>query len=176
MLRPLTRAERILLAGILVPVALILGGVLTETLEPQGHTITSPPHLYLTVGFNFTTREDQYFPANFSIPVDVDTIITITNYDNATNPVSNSLGQVTGTVGGNAVVNGQTVTSIPGTSVSHTFTIASLGLNVPLPVSSTVSFTVLVEAPGVYTWHCMAPCDTNAMATPGFMEGTVTVA
>ncbi len=128
------------------------------------------------MGFNFTTGEDQYFPANFSIPVDVDVIVTITNYDNGTNAVPTSFGAVTGTVGGAAVINGQTVTAIPGTSVSHTFTITSLGLNVPLPPSSTVTFTLLVEAPGVYTWHCMAPCDTNAMATPGFMQGTMTVA
>ncbi len=175
MLRPLSRTEKILLAGILVPVMLILGGVLTETLEPQGHTITTPPHLYLTVGFNFTTGEDEYFPANFSIPVDVNTVITITDYDNSTNAVPNSFGQVTGTVGGTAVINGRTVTSIPGSTVSHTFTVAALGLNVPLPPGSTVTFTVLVEAAGLYQWHCMAPCDANAMATPGFMEGDLLV-
>ncbi len=143
--------------------------------EPQGHSITTPPHLYLTVGFNFTTGEDQYFPANFTIPLDTDVIVTITNYDNASNPVPDSAGAVAGTVGGTAQINGKTVTSIPGADVSHTFTVPSLGINVPLPVSSTVTFTVLVEAPGAYAWHCLAPCDANAMATPGFMEGTLTV-
>lgn len=174
-LRPLSRTEKILLAGILIPIMLILGAVLTETLEPQGHTITSPPHLYLTVGFNFTTGEDEYFPANFSVPVDVETIITITNYDNGTNAVPNAFGQVTGTVGGDAIINGQPVTSVPGSIVSHTFTVTSLGLNVPLPPSSSVTFTVLVETAGVYAWHCMAPCDANAMATPGFMQGELIV-
>jgi hypothetical protein len=173
--RPLSRKAGVLVVLILFPLLLIAGGILTESLEPQGRTITSPPHLYLTVGFNFTTGEDQYFPANFSVPVDVDVILSITNYDNGTNPVSNSLGQVSGVVGGVAIINGQTTSSIPGSSVSHTFTITSLGLNVPLPPSSTVTFTLLIESPGVYQWHCMAPCDTNAMATPGFMQGTVTV-
>ncbi len=176
MRRSLSRAERIVLVGIIIPLALIGGAILTEVVEPQGHTITSSPHLYLTVGFNFTTREDEYYPANFTIPPDVDIVITITNYDNGTNPVPDSIGKVTGTVGGAAVVNGQTVTSIPGQDVSHTFTIPSLGLNVPIPASGTVTFTLLVEASGSYPWHCMAPCDTNAMATPGFMEGTLTVA
>lgn len=100
--------------------------------------------------------------------------MTITNYDNGTNPVADSVGAVTGTLGGTVQVNGQTVTSIPGSGVSHTFTIPSIGLNVPLPPSATVTFTILVEAPGVYAWHCLAPCDTNAMATAGFMQGTMT--
>ncbi len=174
--RPLSRTERLLIVGIILPLALIAGAVLSETLEPQGHTITSSPHLYLTVGFNFTTGEDEYFPANFTVPADVNVVVTITNYDNATNPVPDSLGKVTGTVGGTALINGQTVTSIPGRAVSHTFTILSLGVNVPLPASSTVTFTLLFESPGSYPWHCLAPCDTKAMATVGFMEGTLTVA
>ncbi len=173
--RPLSRAERVLIVGVIIPIALIGGAILTETVEPQGHTITSSPHLYLTVGFNFTTSEDQYFPANFTIPSDVNVIVTITNYDNGTNPVPDFSGKVTGTVGGTAMINGQSLTSIPGQNVSHTFTVAALGLNVPLPPSSTVTFTLLIEAPGSYQWHCMAPCDANAMATPGFMEGTLTV-
>jgi hypothetical protein len=175
MRRPLSRAERLLIIGVVVPVALIGGAILTESVEPQGHTITSSPHLYLTVGFNFTTREDQYFPANFTIPADVNVIVTITNYDNSTNPVPDFSGKVTGTVGGTALINGRSVGSIPGQYVSHTFTIPSLGVNVPLPPSSTVTFTLLSESAGVYEWHCMAPCDANAMATPGFMEGTLTV-
>ncbi len=175
MLRPLSRAERLILAGIIIPVALIAGAILVEVVEPQGHTITSSPHLYLTVGFNFTTGEDEYFPANFTIPLDVNVIVTITNYDNATNPLPDSFGKVTGTVGGAATIDGQAVQSIPGRDVSHTFTILSLGVNVPLPPSSTVTFTLLIEQPGTYEWHCMAPCDANAMSTPGFMQGILTV-
>ncbi len=175
MLRPLSKTERLLIVGVIIPIALIGGAFLTETLEPQGHTITSSPVLYLTVGFNFTTGEDQYFPANFTVPADVPVLVTITNYDNATNPVPDSVGKVTGTVGGNATINGKPVTSIPGADVSHTFTIPSIGVNVPLPPLSTVTFTLLFEGPGTYTWHCLAPCDANAMATPGFMEGTLTV-
>lgn len=175
MRRPLSGAERLLILGVVVPIALIGGAILTETVEPQGHTITSSPHLYLTVGFNFTTGEDQYFPANFTIPSDVNVIVTITNYDNGTNHVPDFSGKVTGTVGDTALINGQSVSSISGQNVSHTFTIASLGVNIPLPPSSTVTFTLLIEPAGVYQWHCMAPCDANAMATPGFMEGTLTV-
>ncbi len=175
MRRSITPSGRLLAIGIVIPLALIGGAILSEVLEPQGQSITTPPHLYLTVGFNFTTGEDEYFPANFTIPADVNVVVTITNYDNGTNPVADSLGQVTGTVGGSAIINGLTVTSIPGASVSHTFTIMALGINVPIPASSSVTFTIRPEGPGTYQWHCMAPCDTNAMDTPGFMEGTLTV-
>lgn len=175
MTRPLSKTERLLIVGVVLPLGLIGGAILTETLEPQGHTITSPPVLYLTVGFNFTSGEDQYFPANFTIPADVNVIVTITNYDDGANPLADSFGKVTGTVGGTAAINGTSVSSIPGSEISHTFTIASLGVSVPLPPSSTVTFTLLVEGPGTYAWHCMAPCDANAMATPGFMQGLLTV-
>ncbi len=175
MKRPLSAPERIFIVVILVPLALVAGSILTEVVEPQGHVIASSPHLYLTVGFNFTTGEDQYFPANFTIPADVNVVITITNYDNGTNPVPDQYGVVTGTVGGIATIDGQTVSSIPGHSVSHTFSIMQLGVNVPIPTSSTVTFTLIIEQTGSYQWHCMAPCDPKAMSTPGFMEGIITV-
>ncbi len=175
MQRPITSRIGLLTIGIVIPLALIGGAILTEVLEPQGQSITTPPHLYLTVGFNFTTGEDEYYPANFTIPADVNVVVTITNYDNGTNPVPDPVGRVTGTVGGSAIINGQTVTSIPGASVSHTFTVMALGINVPIPASSTVTFTIRPEGTGTYQWHCMAPCDPNAMDTPGFMQGTLTV-
>jgi hypothetical protein len=171
--RALSRAERLLIVGVIIPVSLIAGAIITEVAEPQGHTLASSPHLYLTVGFNFTTGEDQYFPANFSIPVDVPVVISITNYDDGANPVPDSVGKVTGTVDGTAIVNGEAIRSMSGENVSHTFTIPALGVNVPLPALSTVTFTLLVEQAGVYEWHCMAPCDANAMVTPGFMRGTL---
>lgn len=174
-LRPLNSVERAVVALVLVPVCLIAGAILVEVVEPEGRVVTSPVHLYLTVGFNFTTAEDQYFPANFSVPADVAVVVTITNYDNGTNPVPDQDGRVTGTVGGTASADGHVYASIPGSGVSHTFSVLALGINVPLPPSSTVTFSLMLEQPGTYSWHCLAPCDANAMATPGFMEGTLTV-
>lgn len=175
MLRPLNSLERTIIALVLVPVCLIAGAFLVEIIEPQGRVVTSPVHLYLTVGFNFTTGEDQYYPANFSVPADVEVVVTITNYDNGTNPVPDQEGRVTGTVGNTATASGASFASIPGSQVSHTFSVPALGINVPIPASSTVVFSLMLEQPGTYAWHCLAPCDANAMATPGFMEGTLTV-
>jgi len=175
MKRPLGFKERAFIVVIIFPIALIAGAILTEVAEPQGHVITSSPHLYLTIGFNFTTGLDQYFPANFTIPADLNVVFTITNYDNATNPLSDQFGIVTGTVGGTATIDGQTVNKIPGSRISHTFSILPLGVNVPIPGRSTVTFTLIVEQAGSFHWNCMAPCDPESMSTPGFMQGTMTV-
>ncbi len=72
-------------------------------------------------------------------------------------------------------MDGRTVTSIPGDLLSHTFSVTALGVNVPIPALSTVTFTRIVERTGSCTWDRKAPCDANAMATPGFMQGTLTV-
>ena len=117
---------------------------------------------------------------------------------NATNPGVLSLYDVTGTVGNvEKVVNdtnvnssqtssiqvsgGQTVSTIPPLDVSHTFTVSQLGLNVPIPPSSTVITTLYFTQQGTYNWQCNAPCGTGptgwggAMSTQGWMLGTLNV-
>jgi hypothetical protein len=157
---------------------------------------TSPVHLYLTISFNPATGADEYFPANFTVPAHTPVILTITNYDNGSNLVSPVYSMVTGTVGGMELVteNGMThsMPSVPANGIAHTFTIMppmsggmSMGggpsVNLPIPSAGslsnpvTVSATLYFNATGEFTWMCMAPCDRNAMATPGMMAGTVTV-
>ena len=43
----------------------------------------------------------------------------------------------------------------PTTGVSHTFTIAKLGLNVPIAPLSRTTFTFHTGAAGVYDWRCV---------------------
>ncbi|MBF6604659.1 MAG: hypothetical protein IVW53_03660 [Chloroflexi bacterium] len=122
---------------------------------------------------------------------------TITNFDNAT-PLprgAESYAKVSGTVGGtmtstpirSAYPNGsagttRTLASLDPAMVSHTFTIAALGINVPIPAMSRTTFTIHTGAPGTYAWRCMDPCGAGATgwgtamaAKMGFMEGTLTV-
>ena len=57
----------------------------------------------------------------------------------------------------------------------------SMMVNLPIPAAvdnSTpvvVTATVIFGAAGAYHWLCEAPCDAVAMATPGYMRGTVSV-
>lgn len=160
-------------------------------------------HLYLTISFNPATGQDEYFPANFTVPAHVPVVITITNFDNGTNPVPMVYQQVIGARGGTESVvlaggNGVPVamSSIPADRLTHTLTVQTMGgggsmmaggsmgpaLNLPVPQASvvdgspsTVSATVVFDTPGHFTWICMAPCDPTAMGRMGFMGGTLTV-
>lgn len=136
--------------------------------------------------------------ANISLPVNRLIELTIVNYDegNASLP-SPSYANVQGTVNGtityanNANINssqgsqgivvrgGETVSSVPAAKIAHTFTIPGLGINIPIPLSSTVTASFKIDKSGSYTWFCETACGSGttglggAMATPGWMTGKV---
>jgi hypothetical protein len=130
-----------------------------------------------------------HFPAHTKI------VLTITSYDDGTSPLTSSYAsydKVQGTLGGDELVNGQPVTSVPNAQIAHTFSVPSLGLNLPIPAAPTVSSsqprqpvqvtaTFELSKTGDFTWYCFAPCGTGAdgmggpMTTPGYMTGQVVV-
>lgn len=144
------------------------------------------------------TAQGLQSSANISLPVNRLIELTIVNYDdgnaNLTSPqYANVQGTVDGTItyvsdantnssqGSNGinVSGGQTVTSVPAEDIAHTFTIPSLGINIPVPVSSTVTAFIKIDKAGTYTWICETACgsgDTGlegAMSTSGWMTGDV---
>lgn len=185
--RPLRPSAIVTVSLILLVLGVLAGGILGHVSAPSVVTTSGTDHLYLAIAFNPYTGLDQYFPANFSVPANVPVLITITNYDNGTNIVPAAYAKVLGTVGGtetvtNGTASGVPVTSVPTTGISHTFTLIAgpYAVNIPIPPAqdqtpTVVSFTVVFATPGQFVWHCMAPCDSAAMATLGFMMGTVTV-
>ena len=130
--------------------------------------------------------------ANISLPANRLIKLVIVNYDdgNATLEVPSD-NVVSGTTGGtifvasndniNAsqgasgiVVNGgQTLSSVPMDEVAHTFTVPSLKLNIPVPLSSTVVAYFTVAKAGTYLWFCETACGDAAMSTPGWMLGSL---
>ena len=66
---------------------------------------------------------------------------------------------------------GQFVTNLP---AGHTFTIKTIGLNIPIPADTIVTFTYTFSTPGVYLYECETPCGPG-MGLPGYMEGFVIV-
>ncbi len=185
--------------ALLIAVAVVVvGGTVLVVGEHNASASGSAPssgapatvdYLYLTIAFNPVNGMDEYFPANFTVPSNTLVVITITNYDNGTNLIAPQYSQVAGTVGGSATIwkdgssTPQTYSSVAVTDVAHTFTInqGGLHLNVPVPpagptgLPTTVRFSAEFTTPGSFTWMCMAPCDPNSMATPGYMTGTLTV-
>jgi hypothetical protein len=67
----------------------------------------------------------------------------------------------------------------PATGVSHTLTIAKLGLSIPIAPKSITTFTYHTGAAGSFGWQCMDPCGSGptgwdgAMSTKGYMQGQV---
>ena len=116
-------------------------------------------------------------------------VLTIKSYDDGTAPLSadSPYNKVLGTVNGTELVNGQPVSQFSDNAVAHTFTVPGLGLNVvvraaPTRGTVTVQATFKVPKAGTYNWQCEAPCGTTAsgwggpMETPGWMQGSITIA
>jgi heme/copper-type cytochrome/quinol oxidase subunit 2 len=72
------------------------------------------------------------------------------------------------------------MTSVSANVVSHTFSIPSLRINVPIPAMSTATFTIRIAKRGAYGWMCFDPCGSGEtgfgapMDLTGYMAGTVT--
>ena len=83
--------------------------------------------------------------------------------------------------GGINISGGAVVSSLAHYGVSHTFTVSQLGLNIPIPPSSTVVANLYFSQQGTYHWQCEAPCGSGptgwngAMSTTGWMMGTLNV-
>jgi hypothetical protein len=138
--------------------------------------------------------------ANISVPANRLIKLVVVNYDDGSaNLSSSNYESVTGTVNNemtvvnNTQVNStmssagikirgvQTLTRLAADEISHTFTIPSLGINVPIESSSTTVVYFTLTTPGVYTWLCMTACGgginglAGAMSTPGWMTGSLVV-
>lgn len=96
---------------------------------------------------------------------------TIINNDN----VNSSQGAT-----GIQVNGGETVSSVAADNIAHTFTIPQIGLNLPIPPSSIVTAYFTINQIGTFSWFCFTMCGSGAtglegaMATPGWMTGSVT--
>jgi hypothetical protein len=142
----------------------------------------------------------------FKVPAGATVNVTVLGYDGCT-PLRNPFfGQVTGTIGNVEYINGKRVSTLNSwatCAVGHTFSIPSVGLNVPMgspttlaantnlcgssPCTSgphaTMKFSFKAPTtPGNYMWQCRIPCGLGyldgfggPMQTFGFMTGTMQV-
>jgi len=133
--------------------------------------------------------------ANISLPANRMIELVIISYDTPTPPPA-QYSNVTGTIGNKMyLVNGTSasmsspmswgaeVSYVPADQIAHTFTITSLGINIPVVGGDTeIAFLYLTQT-GTFTWQCYTPCGfpnvnagwSGAMVTPGWMMGEVTV-
>ena len=170
-------------------------------LPPTSGTAPSATRLDLTIvtgDMIGKTEYPAYVPSDFTLPAYSTVVITITNFDDATAlpKGSESYAGASGLVGGSFSVtpinpkdpNGsagptRTLSALDPATVSHTFTLPGLGINVPIAAHARETFTITTGAPGTFAWRCMDPCGagpagwgTAMAAQRGYMEGTLTVA
>lgn len=143
----------------------------------------------------FTGRDSwpAVAPADIHVRAGALVVVTITEYDDMVTPLAR-LSPFLKVMGGTETVNGKRVTSIGNGQIAHTFTIPSLGINVPLPIAAMdgsmgsmsgptiVRFTFRApSAAGSYRWLCVTPCGGDpdgiggAMHTDGWMRGHLIV-
>lgn len=158
---------------------------------PTRAATTSTIHLTIVAQKPGSADGPVYTPStNLTVPANALVTITIVNTDlgDATLPADSPFNKVMGVQGGVAKVDGIAYSELSRDKVAHTFTLPSLGVNVPIPGdvppgqrSITVTFTFRTQGPGSYTWQCMAPCGDGPagfggpMTEQGYMMGSMTV-
>jgi hypothetical protein len=140
----------------------------------------------------------------WKVPANAVINVTLLQYDTGSPLRNQQWGQVTGTIGGTASLNGASFSSYNanvGNGVGHTFTVPALGVDVPLvgvdgnstnvcgvaPCATsfdhnTITFSFKTHAPGNYSWQCFVPCalgwlygNGGPMSTQGYMGGFLEV-
>jgi len=116
---------------------------------------------------------------NITVPHDVPIKFVIINIDTAVN--ENFTGQVSvpftlynDTNSGQMALQytqGETISNL---TISHTFSIADLQVNIPIPADTMVVFTYTFSTPGVYAYICTTPCGPG-MGLAGYMLGYLIV-
>ena len=151
----------------------------SQNLAASGQRVGSLYMVIATPDMLGTSDMPAYIPAYASVPSNATVRVEIVNFDDAT-PLVGGLAvfsKVSGTVGNTITV----VPLDPQNGVGHTFTIAELGLNVPVAPKARTIFTMQTGDPGSYAWRCNDPCGSGgsgwggAMASPGYMMGKLTV-
>ncbi len=213
------------LATTLVLLALVIGGVtfavITLTSTPENLVFTAPAGQSVnvtlqTVGafgsgihstwvsYMMKSPQGQWVHTTmFQVPEKTRVNVTIYNYDSGSPLRNQQIGMVQGTTGGTATLNGKPfnlINSNAGNGVGHTFSIPTLGINVPLygnngnanlcgaaPCTTSsphqiIRFSFTSPGPGNYPWQCFVPCaagwlygNGGPMQTVGWMDGFMQV-
>ena len=116
---------------------------------------------------------------NITVSANIPVKFTITSIDDAilenfSGLATNAFAIYNNTDSGQTTVQyskGESVVSLP---IGHTFTISNLGVNIPIPPSTIVTFSLTFTTPGVYEYMCDTPCGPG-MGLAGYMVGFVIV-
>jgi heme/copper-type cytochrome/quinol oxidase subunit 2 len=116
---------------------------------------------------------------NITVPAGVPVRFVITSTDTALNqnftgPASTNFTIYNDTANGQVALSYVQGQMVPLLAVGHTFTVPALGVNIPIPPDTIITFTYTFSKPGVYEYLCEIPCG-GGMGRPGYMVGYVIV-
>jgi hypothetical protein len=178
------------------------GAPVNVTMQTVG-TYGSAPHP-TWVSYLVRSPQGQWVhTTSFQVPENTRINVTILQYDSGSPLRNQQIGQVTGTYGNVALLNGKSfrvINSNAGNGVAHTFSMPSLGINVPLYANNSnanlcgaapcttksplniIRFSFTSPGPGNYRWQCFVPCglgflfgNGGPMSTLGYMGGFMKV-
>ncbi len=200
-------------AGFLTPG--VPGGIVNFTgAQPSGQPVNLTVQTFGAIGtgphptwVSYLVKSPQgqwVHSTDWELPANTVINMTVIQYDSGSPLRNQQWGQVTGTIGNTASVNGKALSqydSNSGNGVGHTFTVPALGLDIPLvavpstsknicgtaPCASsfdhnTITFSFKTPGAGNYSWQCFVPCglgylfgNGGPMSTQGYMGGFLKV-
>jgi hypothetical protein len=141
--------------------AFVVPGSLGGTLPNASSTASPAPNNNITVSHGVPTK---------FIIINIDTALNENFTGQVTTPFTIYNDSASGQVA-LQYTQGQTISKLP---ISHTFSIADLQVNIPIPADTMVVFTYTFSTPGVYAYVCTTPCGPG-MGLAGYMLGYVIV-
>ena len=200
-------------AGVILVLSFLTGPPTVDFTAAPGQPVNLTVQTVGSIGFGDHPQWVSYLVENpqgqwvhstlWQVPAHTRINVTIYQYDSGS-PLRNQVkGHVTGTIGDVASLNGRpfhVINSNAGNGVAHTFSIPTLGINIPLygnPTTSAlcgsapctmksphnvIKFSFMSPGPGNYPWQCFIPCglgflygNGGPMSTTGFMAGFLEV-
>lgn len=175
-------------------------GAITTTTNSSGQKVVHVS-LNIVVAVNtgphadwlgYQTRTNPPHPGPIlTLPRNTLVTVDIHNYDSQAPLRNYFFTQVQGTVGGVEYVNGKPMKVMNPNLTSHTFTIPSFGVSVPMegvpdnaPATKYEDMHFTFRTPnqtGVYRWQCFVPCGSGLygnggpMGQIGYMSGLITL-
>jgi hypothetical protein len=172
-------------------------GQVNVTLETVGSIGTGLHPTWVSYLIQSPTTDQFVHTTIFQVPAHTRINVTIDQFDSGSPLRNQELGQVSGTIGDVADLNGvphKVYDSYAGNGVGHTFSIPTLRISVPLwgnsssatlcavaPCSpsstayphNTITFSFMSPGTGEYPWQCFVPCGLGWLFGNGGPMGTV---
>lgn len=178
MKNPMIKAAALVLAIAPAIATGVAGGGVASAAAPSH--VTEVMKILTTGTLKGSGQQPKITNASWTVHKGQIVTVKIVSFDDGSAPLMGKYMKyvkVMGTTNGKEIVGGKLVANVSDINISHTFTIAKIGFNMPIPVAPTgksivVTATFKATKTGTFTWNCFAPCGTGATGVNGAMKAT----